>query len=283
MTDTLPAVSRQQTLGGGHFYGSIQKRREHHDAIFTELHHPSPRRLPAHAHELAFFALLLHGLYGERYGHEQKQFAPLSVMFRPHGIPHQDEIGPSGVRFFEIELRPAWQKRMACYSLSLDVPREDHCGGELVWLAVNLFRETLGPTGPDPLCVESLLAEIVGVAAREPPEDSRNAPPWLFRVLDKLKAEHCRRLTMDELGQEARVHPVHLSRVFRRFLGQGIGEYVHRLRIRSACRRLLEPEASLADVSFATGFADQSHFARSFRKITGMTPHVFRAALGLLA
>jgi AraC-like DNA-binding protein len=51
---------------------------------------------------------------------------------------------------------------------------------------------------------------------------------------------------------------------------------VHRLRIRTACERLLAVEASLSEVSFATGFADQSHFCRVFRRITGMTPQTFR-------
>ena len=82
-----------------------------------------------------------------------------------------------------------------------------------------------------------------------------------------------------ELSREARVHPVHLSRVFRRFQRQGIGEYIRRLRARTASTLLLNPEIPLADISFATGFADQSHFTRAFRKVTGMTPQAFRAAL----
>ena len=92
-------------------------------------------------------------------------------------------------------------------------------------------------------------------------------------------AEHCRRLTLDELAREAGVHPVHLSRIFRRSVGEGIGDHIHRLRVRTACERLLDPHASLAEVSFATGFADQSHFTRSFRRITGMTPALFRSVV----
>ena len=33
---------------------------------------------------------------------------------------------------------------------------------------------------------------------------------------------------------------------------------------------------SLAEISLATGFADQSHFTRAFRRITGMSPGAFR-------
>jgi AraC family transcriptional regulator len=109
-----------------------------------------------------------------------------------------------------------------------------------------------------------------------PRENVKQPPAWLTRVLEKLAVEHSQRLTLDELSSEAAVHPVHLSRVFRKFVGEGIGEHVRRLRIRAACEQMLAPEISMAEISLATGFADQSHFTRAFRKVTGMTPAVFR-------
>jgi AraC family transcriptional regulator len=266
-------------MGAGNFYGAIHGKREQCGAIFTDLRHSAPRKLPMHSHELSFFALLLDGLYGERYGRRQTQYGPFTVMFRPVGIPHQDEIGPRGVRLYEIELRPSWQKRLADCSAALDTPRDEISGGPLLWLGLKLFREIQISPVPDDLAVESLLAEILSFAARSAHRESHHAPPWLSRILDKLKTEHCRRLTLNELAREAGVHPVHLSRVFRRCVGEGISEYVHRLRVRSACEQMLAPQTSLADVSLETGFADQSHFTRCFRKITGMTPAALRSLL----
>jgi AraC family transcriptional regulator len=265
-------------MGAGNFFGAIHGKHEQCGAIFTEVRHSCPRKLPMHSHELSFIALLLDGLYGERCGRQQVQFGPFSVMFRPAGTPHQDEIGPRGVRLYEIELRPVWQKRLADCSAALDTPCDDFGGGPLLWLGMKLFREVQTSTMADELTVESLLAEILSHAARSSQRESRHAPGWVTRILDKLQTEHCRRLTLDELAREAGVHPVHLSRVFRRCVGEGIGDHVHRLRVRTACEQMLAPEASLADVGFTTGFADQSHFTRSFRRITGMTPAAFRSA-----
>jgi AraC family transcriptional regulator len=271
--------SNAQHMGAGNFFGSIQGKREQCGAIFTDLRHSIPRKLPTHSHELPFFALLLEGYYGERYGRPETQFGPFTIMFRPAGVPHQDEIGPRGLRFFEIELRPSWQKRLAECSATLDTACEDTAGGPLLWLGMKLFREVQFCAATDDLTVESLLAELLSLTARTPRPESRHTPPWLSRVLDKLKTEHARRVTLGELAREAGVHPVHLSRVFRRCVGEGISDYIHRLRVRAACEQMLAPEASLAELSFNTGFADQSHFTRSFRKITGMTPAAFRSAL----
>lgn len=275
----VSSASQAQHLCAGSFFGAIQGKREQCGAIFTNLRHTAPRKLPLHAHELAFFALLLDGLYGERCGRRQSQYRPFSLMFRPAGTPHQDEIGPRGVRLYEIEIRATWQKRLADCSAALDTPRDDIGGGPLLWLGMKLFHEAQTSSAPDDLTVESLLAEILSFAARGPQQEGRRAPGWLSRILDKVRTEHCRRLALDELAREAGVHPVHLSRVFRRCVGEGIGDHIHRLRVRTACERLLDPYATLAEISYATGFADQSHFTRSFRAITGMTPAAFRSVL----
>ena len=272
------SASPAQHMRAGNFFGAIHGAREQCAAIFTDVRHASPRKLPRHSHELAFFALVLNGHYRERCGRYEGQYAPFTLMFRPAGVPHQDEIGPHGVRLYEIELRPSWQRRLADCSAALDTPRADISGGPLLWLALKLFREVEASAARDDLAVESLLAEILSLAVRSTERESRHAPPWLSRVLDKLRAEHCRRLTLGELAREAGVHPVHLSRVFRRCVGEGIAEHVHRLRVRTACERLLTPYVSLSELSFSTGFADQSHFTRAFRKITGMTPASFRSA-----
>ncbi len=279
MSDSHSVLTAGKPLSGGHFYGTVRARVENSGALFTDLWHSIPRRLPCHAHELPFFGLLLAGQYGERYGRQSKQFAPFSIMYRPAGIPHQDEIGPLGVRFFHIELRSEWKARIAELSADLDAASEDERGGRMVWLGLKLLQETFGEAKPDQLCVESLLAETVALAARVPVEEERQPPAWLGRILEKLQAEHCDRLTLDQLSRVARVHPVHLSRVFRRFQREGIGEYVHRLRARTACTHLLNPELPLTEISLATGFSDQSHFTRVFKKITGMTPNAFRATL----
>jgi AraC family transcriptional regulator len=136
-----------------------------------------------------------------------------------------------------------------------------------------------GAANPDDLSVESLLAELMAAAARMPREDKLERPTWLGRVIEKLSVEYAERLTLDELSREAGVHPVHLSRVFRKCIGEGIGEHVHRLRVRAACEQMREAETSIAEISLALGFADQSHFTRSFRRVAGMTPMVFRSQL----
>ena len=73
------------------------------------------------------------------------------------------------------------------------------------------------------------------------------------------------------------MHPVYLSKVFRQFHHQTIGDYLHKLRVQFACQMLANDEFQLATIADAAGFADQSHFTRVFKEFTGLTPGTFRA------
>ena len=64
-----------------------------------------------------------------------------------------------------------------------------------------------------------------------------------------------------------------------RFVGTSAapsGEYVRRQRIALACRSLAESDMPLADVAIEAGFADQSHFTRTFKRQLGVTPAAYR-------
>jgi len=280
MAESRRRADGGQALAAGSFYGAIQGKRELCGAIFTDLSHHSPRKLPAHSHELPFFGIVMAGQYGERYGRQQTFFSPFTIMFRPAGVPHQDEIGPRGVRFFEIELRQNWRKKLEDCSGTLNHAYDDRAGGQVLWLGMKLYLE-LHSGVADEMATESLLSELLACVGctRERLQGKDGRPLWLGRVVDKINADYSDRLTLDQLSAEAGVHPVHLSRVFRRWNGQGIGEYVHRLRIRVACEQMLRSDMPMAEIGLAAGFADQSHFTRSFRRVTGMSPARFRSMI----
>jgi AraC family transcriptional regulator len=267
-------TDRTAVLGAGSIYGIVQGKREQCEAIFSDVHQASPRKQTMNAHELPYFELILSGQYGESNVHQEAQVRPFTMIFRPAGVPHEDEIGPRGVTLFEIELRPSWRKRLEDGSGHLDRAAEDCNGGELLWLGLKLYRRLHAGTA-DGLEIESLLSELLGRVARMPGEQARRRPAWLKRVVDRLTAEYAGKMTLDELGHEAGVHPVHLSRVFRKWTGESVGEYVHRLRIRAACEQMLVPEIPIAEIGLATGFADQSHFTKHFKRIVGVTPGLY--------
>jgi AraC-like DNA-binding protein/mannose-6-phosphate isomerase-like protein (cupin superfamily) len=68
----------------------------------------------------------------------------------------------------------------------------------------------------------------------------------------------------------------HFMYFFRKATGQSFVGYLNRFRVAKAQVALVWTEQTLAEVSLATGFCDQSHFGQVFRKLVGMTPLNYR-------
>jgi len=81
-------------------------------------------------------------------------------------------------------------------------------------------------------------------------------------------------LDLSELGRRVGLSPFHLHRLYRATWGLTPAEHRVEARLREA-RRLLLAGVSPALVAVATGFADQSHLNRAFRRLMGVPPGVW--------
>lgn len=90
-----------------------------------------------------------------------------------------------------------------------------------------------------------------------------------------------RTVTLAELARITGFSQFHLCRIFRDATGVPPYAYLIRTRLRRA-RRLIAAGEPLSTVAYATGFSDQSHLTRHFKRAFGMTPGQYaRAALEL--
>jgi len=83
-------------------------------------------------------------------------------------------------------------------------------------------------------------------------------------------------LDLDQLADAAQVSPSSLGRAFRDVLNLTPWRYVMRRRIERSQRLLADTDRSLAKIALDTGFYDQAHFSRTFKRFTGTTPGIFR-------
>ncbi|MDR0262385.1 MAG: helix-turn-helix transcriptional regulator [Sphingobacterium sp.] len=66
------------------------------------------------------------------------------------------------------------------------------------------------------------------------------------------------------------------EQVARDSLGCTLRRYVVEFRISKSCALLLETTIKIADIAYQTGFSDQSHFTKSFKRSMGMQPSAYR-------
>lgn len=84
------------------------------------------------------------------------------------------------------------------------------------------------------------------------------------------------KMTSGEMARAAGTSVRGLERAFGRDYGLSPRQYLRRLRMQTACQLLVSTRSPLAQVADRCGFADQSHFNRDFKRMTGMTPRSYR-------
>lgn len=78
-------------------------------------------------------------------------------------------------------------------------------------------------------------------------------------------------LSLEDLAKEVNLSPFHFTRLFKQEVGMSPHAYVTQLRVNRAQDLILRGE-SLLGIAYELGFADQSHFSRTFLKLTGVSP-----------
>lgn len=94
------------------------------------------------------------------------------------------------------------------------------------------------------------------------------------RACEYLAEHYAENVSLEKLASMAHLSPFHFNRVFSEKLGLPPHEFQTQLRVLRA-QKLLRQGYSISSVAAQTGFADQSHFTRQFKRLTVITPGQF--------
>jgi AraC family transcriptional regulator len=111
------------------------------------------------------------------------------------------------------------------------------------------------------------------------PIRGRLAPWQERRAREFLRANIKRGVALKEVARECGLSVGHFSRAFHRTLGVAPHNWLIEQRVALSKEKLRHGRSSLSDVAAECGFSDQSHLARHFQRIVGVTPGAWRRAL----
>jgi AraC-like DNA-binding protein len=83
-------------------------------------------------------------------------------------------------------------------------------------------------------------------------------------------------LPLGLVARQAGLSESHFCRLFKDSAGLTLTDYVNRCRIDWAKRELLKPEARISEIAFLIGYQSLSQFNRSFARIVGLSPTLYR-------
>jgi AraC family transcriptional regulator len=123
-----------------------------------------------------------------------------------------------------------------------------------------------------------LLRDFVHIRAAKPVEPT--PPVAVLKVVELMRQRLADPLALEEMASVAGVSPFHFARQFKTATGHPPHDYLVRLRVDRAQELIRQHhrEWTLAAVANECGFADQSHMARHFKRVLGVSPGEFADA-----
>ena len=145
------------------------------------------------------------------------------------------------------------------------------------------YRYLLKPTRMDALLETfralkaALDADMAAPCASETHEDmSRSQSSLVHKLNEYVMAHLSENITLTVMAQALHYNPSYLSRAFKTASGEGVNEYVNRIRMSEARRLLENSDMKIYEVAHAVGYRDIRYFTRLFAAMTGEKPSSYR-------
>lgn len=267
---------KSMRLRSGQFFGDAPCTWQIAGFTYTESRYTCNASLPLHAHEQAYFSVLLHGSYTERVRSRIRDCQREIALFHPAEESHSDRFHSAGGQIFNVEFSGEWFDRLHGHGLDTHAPIEFR--GIVPNLGRRLHAHLRRPSYSSPLHVEALTLEMLAqLPSRKQAITERRLPGWLVVICDYLHDHYMESVSLRTVCDLVNIHPTHVARTFKRFKGYTISEYVRRLRVHQACDRLVGSSSDrIADIASSLGFSDQSHFCRQFKQVMRVNPSTYR-------
>ena len=97
------------------------------------------------------------------------------------------------------------------------------------------------------------------------------------KAKEYIRSKFDQEIQLDDMALELNISKFYLSRLFKKFAGENMSQYITRLRIESSKELLASTNKRIKEISDICGFNDQNYFCKVFKKATGISPTDYRA------
>ena len=235
-------------------------------------------RVGWHYHENPHLTFILRGAVIEGTKKQVYHCSPGELLFHGAFEPHYNAKLEGSARCLHLDFHQDYLDEVA--------PRRSELDGifsirspQVKVSCYKLFSEAVIFDDLSAASVHSLSLEILGQLLFNDRTEQLARPTWVNRLEEILRFEYAEKPSLEKLSRELSVHPVHLSRSFSRYFRCTLGEYVRNIRVERSLALMPRRNLTLTEIATTCGFADQSHFTRSFKQVMGARPSTYRKLL----
>jgi len=226
-----------------------------------------------HFHDNTHISFVLHGGCAEK-KRDQYERLPGKLTFYHAGEPHQVINVAACSRHINIEIEPSFFERNDLDENRVFSAMSENPDAKFLMLAI--YREFVTADAYSSASVEQLLLDLAHKAQKI--RHGQGQPLWVSIVREFLHDHWSDVVTLEELARMTGMHPVTISKYFRRYFSCTLGDYMRKLKVDKALSLIKVNGGNLTGIGYECGFADQSHFIRTFKLYTGVLPGDYQKA-----
>ena len=111
----------------------------------------------------------------------------------------------------------------------------------------------------------------------ESDDKSTYIPIWVKQMKEIIEDRWDEFISLNELAVIFNVHPVTISKYFKKYYKCTLGDYMRKIKIEKALFFLTDSNKPITEISDICGFSDQSHMIKIFKAYIGFLPNQFRS------
>lgn len=259
------------TLGTGESTGKIVNSLSINGAIINTTHYSVEEcGQGMHYHENPHICFLFQGEDIESRNNHSYRRKTGDIYFYFAGEKHASLSRKSISKHTNIEFGEAFLRK---YDLSESrIERAVKNNLDAKFLTLKIQREMLINDDCSHLSIQTLLLNIIDSSE----SINETAPKWIKQLDELLNDRWNEKIILEEIAVAVEKYPTTISKYFRKYFSCTLGEYLRKIRIYKSFPLIKNSQMPLTEIAFHCGFADQSHFTRNFKELTGFLPKDFR-------
>lgn len=149
-------------------------------------------------------------------------------------------------------------------------------------IRLGVTRFLLKPSKMDEIneALQTMVQRLEKLQPGEAEEQGQSAGSFLVTQACGFMEEHyAEKLTLQMVADFCYVSQWHLSKLLNRYAGKSFYDILNTIRIQKAKQFLSDPSLKIGEISEMVGYADTAHFARTFKKLEGMSANEYRNSI----
>ena len=253
------------------YFGKTESSKNLKDFYISLTSYNPETKVANHFHGKPYLCLLVSGSYQEKSYKDSEIIKTGTTLFRPANYEHANNFSNDKGVCLNIEINnPEKYMLLNDFKISEINPQMKASIDvyKLLYFLMNgVSKDILNIT-----CYESIFSHF----DFSPIKGKLN---WIYKIKEQIRENPFAIISLSKLSIEFGLHPNYIVRKFKEVTGYKLSDYLNKTRLENSLPKLVSSTKNLTSIAYDSGFYDQSHFAKNFKKYFIVSPKEFRKVI----